>query len=388
MKGRLAVLGAGVALITGGFGVWLILDPTARVATAKSSGSVPAIPVSIGLVTAEDVPVFLHGIGTVQAFNMVTVKSRVDGPIVGVDFTEGQEVTAGAVLFRIDPAPYQAALAQAHAAKNKDKAQLESAQLDLDRYSTLVAKGVRSPQSYDQQKALVAQLKAAIDGDQAQIDTAQLNLDYTQIRAPITGRLGARLVDTGNLVRASDGTALVKIMQVQPIFVSFTLPQESLDGVRAEQRNAPLSIEAFSGDDTRALAHGQLTLIDNSIDAATGTIRLKAQFANEDERLWPGEFVNVRVILSVRRSVPTVPSQALQEGPDGYVVYVLDPGETVHRKSVKVAAIQDGIAVVTEGLAPGERVVVKGQYRLIEGALVNAVPPGDSASSTDGAQSR
>jgi multidrug efflux system membrane fusion protein len=175
---------------------------------------------------------------------------------------------------------------------------------------------------------------------------------------------------------------------VQPIFVSFTLPQESLDGVRAEQRNAPLSIEAFSGDDTRALARGQLTLIDNSIDAATGTIHLKAQFANEDERLWPGEFVNVRVILSVRRSVPTVPSQALQEGPDGYVVYLLDPGETVHRKSVKVVAIQDGIAVVTEGLAPGERVVVKGQYRLIEGALVNAVPPGDSASSTDGAQSR
>ena len=282
MKGRLTALGAGAALIAGGLGIRLILDPAERAATARSSGSVPAIPVSVGLVTAEDVPIFLHGIGTVQAFNMVTVKSRVDGPIVGVDFTEGQEVTAGAVLFRIDPAPYQAALAQAYAAQNKDKAQLESAQLDLDRYSTLVAKGVRTPQSYDQQKALVAQFKAAIDGDQAQIDTAQLNLDYTQIRAPITGRLGARLVDTGNLVRASDGTALVKIMQVRPIFVSFTLPQENLDQVQAEQKKVPLSIEAFSGDDTHALARGELTLIDNSIDAATGTIHLKAQFANED----------------------------------------------------------------------------------------------------------
>ena len=388
MKGRVVALAAGVALIAGGLSVWRVLDRTAPLAAAQSSTLAPIIPVSVRLVTAQDVPVFLHGIGTVQAFNTVTVKSRVDGPIVAVDYVEGQEVEAGAVLLHIDPRPYQAALAQARAAKSKDEAQLESAQLDLERYANLVVHGIQTRQTYDRQKALVAQLKAAIEGDQAQIDTAQLNLDYTEIRAPISGRLGARLVDIGNLVHASDGTALAKITQVRPIFVSFTLPQQNFDDIRQQQGKTPLDVEAFSGDNTRDLARGQLTLIDNSIDAATGTIHLKAQFANQDERLWPGEFVNVRVILSIRRSVPTVPSQALQDGPDGYFVYVVESGDTVHRKAVQVAAIEDGVAAVTEGLAPGERVVVSGQYRLTNGARVNAVPPGPSGSSADGGPRR
>jgi multidrug efflux system membrane fusion protein len=337
------------------------------------------------LVTAEDVPVYLHGIGTVQSFNTVTVRSRVDGPIVRVDFSEGQEVEADATLFQIDPRPYQAALAQAHATKNKDAAQLESAELDLERYSKLLVNGIRTRQSYDQQRALVGQLKAAIDGDQAQIDMAQLNLDYAQIRAPISGRLGARLVDIGNLVRASDGTALVRITQVRPIFVSFTLPQQSVDDVRKQQMKAPLAVDVFSGDNTRELARGQLTLIDNAIDPATGTILLKAEFANEGERLWPGEFVNIRVTLSVRHSVPIVPSEALQDGPDGYFVYVVDPADTVRRKPVGVEAIPDGIAVVAEGLIPGEHVVVDGQYRLTDGAPITALP---SASKADSGRSR
>jgi multidrug efflux system membrane fusion protein len=388
MKGRLAALAAGVALIAGGVGVWTAWDRAAPGATAQSSDTASAIPVTVGVVTPEDVPVYQHGIGTVQAFNTITVKSRVDGPIVGVDFVEGEEVEAGAVLFRIDPRPYQAALAQARAAKNKDSAQLESAQVDLERFSKLMAKGYQTQQSFDQQKALVGQLKAAIEGDQAQIDTAQLNLDYTEIRAPIAGRLGARLIDIGNLVHAGDGTPLVRIMQVRPIFVSFTLPQQSFDDVRQQQMKAPLVVQAFSGDDTQNLAQGQLTLIDNLIDPATGTIHLKAQFENADERLWPGEFVNVRVILRVRRAVPTVPQQAVQDGLDGYIVYVVEPGDTVKRRTVRVAAMQDGLAAVTEGLAPGERVVVTGQYRLTDGARVAVAPPGPSASSADGGERR
>jgi len=374
-----ATLAAGVALIAGGLGLWTAIERPAAVATTQTSGAAPAIPVSTAIVTAADVPVFLRGVGTVQALNTVTVKSRVDGPIVGVDFVEGEDIAAGAPLFEIDPRPYQAALAQARAAKSKDAAQLESAQADLERYSKLVVQGFQTRQSYDQQKALVAQLKAAIAGDEAQIETAQLNLDYAQIRAPISGRLGARLVDIGNLLHASDGTPLVTITQVRPIFVSFTLPQQSFDDIREQQMKAPLAVDVFSEDDTRELARAQLTLIDNSIDAATGTIHLKAQSANENERLWPGEFVNVRVVLGIRHAVPTVPSPAVQEGPDGYVVYVVEPGDRVRRRTVEVAAIQDGIAAVTKGLLLGERVVVNGQYRLTNGARVSEAPLGPSA---------
>ena len=378
MNKGLAVLAASLALIAGGTGLWLSWPPAASPAAAESAPD--AIPVTEGVVTAKDVPVLLSGIGTVQAFNTVTVKSRVDGAITSVDFTEGQEVEAGALLLQIDPRPYQAALAQAQAAKAKDEAQLQSAQADLDRYSQLVVKGFQTRQSYDQQKAMVAQLKAAIAGDEAQIEAAQLNLDYTRIRAPISGRLGARLVDIGNLIRASDGTALVSITQLRPVFVSFTLPQQDFDEVRQQQLKAPLAVEAFSGDNQQQLSAGRLTLIDNSIDAATGTIHLKAEFANADERLWPGEFVNARVILRIRHAVPTVPSPAVQEGPDGYVAYVIEPGDRVARRDIEVASIQDGIAAVTKGLSPGERVVVNGQYRLTNGARVAPAPaPADAA---------
>ncbi|HEV3395937.1 MAG TPA: efflux RND transporter periplasmic adaptor subunit, partial [Xanthobacteraceae bacterium] len=308
----------------------------------------------------------------------------VDGPIVAVDFTEGQEVEAGAMLFEIDPRPYRAALAQAKAAKDKDTASLDSAQLDFERSSKLLSRGFQTQQTFDQQRATVGQLKAAIEGDQAQIDTAALNLEYTQIRAPISGRLGARLVDIGNLVRAGDATPLVMMTQVRPVFVSFTLPQQNFEDVRDQQTKAPLAVKAYSSDDARELAVGRLTLIDNAIDALTGTIRLKAQFENENERLWPGQFVNVRVVLNTRRGVPTVPAQAVQDGPDGYIIYVVGPGDRVHRKTIEVAAIQDGIAAVTQGLSPGERVVVNGQFRLTEGARVNATPPSAAAANADG----
>ena len=338
-------------------------------AAAQTAGA--AIPVTAGTVAVEDVPVFLHGIGTVQAYNTVAIKSRVDGQIVKINFKEGEEVKVGDPLFQIDPRPYQSALAQSQAAKEKDEAQLAGAQLDLERYQKLLAPGWQTKQSYDQQKATVEQFQAAIKGDAAQIENAKLNLGYADIRSPIDGRLGARMVDTGNLVHASDNTPLVMIMELRPIFVSFTLPQETLDDVHENNKQAPLVVRAFSGDGKKQLAEGKLTLIDNMIDQTTGTIHLKARFDNEDERLWPGEFVSLRVILSTRHGVSTVPQQTVQQGPNGHYAYVIKPDNTVERRGVEVAAIQDGIAVVTKGLTAGEKVVVDGQFRLTEGARVN-----------------
>jgi multidrug efflux system membrane fusion protein len=344
-------------------------------AIAQTPASTPGVPVTAGTVAAQDVPVFLHGIGTVQAYNMVAIKSRVDGQIVKVDFKEGQDIKTGDPLFQIDPRPFQAALEQAQAAKQKDEAQLVGAQLDLDRYEKLIGSGWQTRQSYDQQKATVGQLQASMKGDEAQINTAKLNLSYADIRSPIDGRLGARLVDKGNLVHANDNTPLVMITEIKPIFVSFTLPQDNFDDIRESQNKAPLVVYAYSGDGKKQLAEGKLTLIDNAIDQATGTIRLKARFDNENERLWPGEFVSLRVVLSTRQNVATVPSQTVQDGPDGHYAYVIKPDNTVERRAVEVASIQDGIAVVTKGLAAGERVVVDGQYRLTNGARVNPAAP-------------
>jgi multidrug efflux system membrane fusion protein len=343
---------------------------------AAAQTSPPGIPVTAGIVADQDVPVFLNGIGTVQAYNMVAIKSRVDGQIVKVDFKEGQEVKEGEPLFQIDARPFQAALEQAQAAKQKDEAQLAGAQLDLERYEKLIGSGWQTRQSYDQQKATVGQLQAAIKGDEAQINTAKLNLSYSDIRSPIDGRLGAKLVDKGNLVHANDNTPLLTITEVKPIFVSFTLPQETLDAVRENQNKGPLAVQAFSGDGKTQLAEGKLTLIDNAIDQATGTIHLKARFDNEDERLWPGEFVSLRLILSTRRGVATVPQQTVQAGPNGHYAYVIKSDNTVERRTVEVASIQDGIAVITKGLAAGERVVVDGQFRLTEGVRVNPTPSG------------
>jgi membrane fusion protein, multidrug efflux system len=387
VRKSLVAIAAGAALVAGGVGLWLS-DGAAPGAVAQAPAGPPAIPVTVGAVTAKDLPLTLSGIGTVQAYNSVIIKSRVDGQIVGVDFTEGQEVEAGALLFQIDPRPYAAALALAQATKAKDEAQLASAQADLGRYSKLLAQGYQTPQSYDQQKALVGQLKASIAGDEAQIDTAKINLGYTEIRAPISGRLGARRVDIGNLVHASDNTALVTIAQVRPIFVSFTLPQQSFEDIRRQQAKAPLVVDAMSSENDQQLATGKLTLIDNDIDTATGTIHLKAQFANQDERLWPGEFVNVRVGLGVRPGVPTVPAETVQQGPDGYIVYVVKPGNTVERRDVQVAAIENGFAAVTKGLQPGERVVVSGQYRLTNGSRIAPAAPDQSAAAPDSGQTR
>jgi multidrug efflux system membrane fusion protein len=372
-------IGAAVLIALAAIVVIWRLNVGTEVPVAAAQTATPGVPVTAGTVAAQDVPVFLNGIGTVQAYNMVAIKSRVDGQIVKVDFKEGQDIKAGDPLFQIDPRPFQAALEQAQAAKQKDEAQLVGAQLDLDRYEKLIGSGWQTRQSYDQQKAQVGQLQASIKGGEAQINTAKLNLSYADIRSPIDGRLGARLVDKGNLVHANDNTPLVMITEVKPIFVSFTLPQDNFDDIRENHTKAPLAVYAYSGDGKKQLAEGKLTLIDNAIDQATGTIRLKARFENEDERLWPGEFVSLRVILSTRRDIATVPSQTVQDGPDGHYAYVIKPDNTVERRAVEVASIQDGIAVVTKGLTPGERVVVDGQYRLTNGARVNPQAPSTPA---------
>jgi len=337
--------------------------------------ALPGIPVTAGTVVAADVPVVLRGLGTVQAYNTVAVNSRVDGQIVSVDFAEGQEVKEGAVLFRIDPRPYQAALDQAVANMEKDKATLANARLNLARDTKLIDSRIAiSQQQYDTDKATVAAEQAALDSDNAQVEAARLNLAYCTITAPIDGRLGARLVDKGNLVHGTGDRTLVNITQIKPIFVSFTLPQGTLDEVSRQQKRRPLAVEAVKGDNKTMLAEGRLTLIDNMVDQGTGTIHLKAQFDNQDERLWPGEFVNVRVVVSVRRQVPTVPEETVLDGADGHFVYVIKPDSTVERRAVEVAAVADGKAVIANGLAPGERVVIEGQYRLTNGATISILP--------------
>lgn len=386
MKRKAAV--AALAVLATAAGVVLprafeATKPAAAQAQTSDGGARGAgpqtVPVTAGTVVQADVPVVLDAIGTVQPANMVTIKSRVDGQILAADFKEGQNVKAGTVLFQIDPRPYEAALAQAQATKQKDEAQLATAQTDLARAAQLVSHGYQSQQAYDQAKAQVAQLQAAIKGDEAQIATAQLNLSYATIKAPIDGRLGARLVDAGNMVRASEGAALATIAQVRPIDVVFTVPQENQHKVRDKQAQAPLVVQAIGEDSKTLLSTGKLTLIDNQIDQATGTLKLKASFANEDERLWPGLFVNVRLILNMRRGVPTVPAQTVQDGPNGSYAYVIKDDDTVERRPVEVAAVQDGIAVIGKGLKPGEKIVVDGQYRLTNGSRIRLAEPNTGA---------
>ncbi len=355
-----------VAMLAGGYAYQH--KQTAQPPGAESPS--PAIPVTVAIATTQDVPTYQRAVGTVQAYNTVTVSSRVDGQIVGVGFTEGQDVKPGELLFQIDPGPFQAALAQATAMLHKDAAQLVSAQADLQRYAALVPEGFQTRQIYDQQTAQVGQLKASIEADQAQIDAARLNLDYATIRSPIGGRTGARLVDPGNMVRAAAGSGLVTITQLRPIFVNFTVPQQILRTVRQNQATAPLPVLAWSQDDREKLAEGTLTLIDNQIDPTTGTVRLKATFANDDDMLWPGEFVTAHLVLAVAKGAVTVPAQAIQQGPNGHYLYVVREDDTAEMRPVDAVTTEGDTAVVGKGLAAGERIVVEGQYRLADGSRV------------------
>jgi multidrug efflux system membrane fusion protein len=369
------IIGGMVLAAADGIPAWKLATSSLWAQAERAPSRPPEIPVTVGTAALKNVPVYVEGLGTVQAFNTVAVKTRVDGQITKVFFREGQEVKVGDPLFQIDPRPFQAALEQAQAAKEKDEAQLQSAQLDLDRYAKLVPSGIQTRQSYDQQKGTVGQLQGSVKADQAQIDSAQLNLDYSLIRSPIEGRTGQRIVDLGNFVQVSQNANLVTITQIKPIYVSFTLPADRLDEIRNAQAKQSLKVVAYDMDDKTALADGELTLIDNQVDVATGTIHLKAQFANADEPLWPGAFVNARLVLSTRDNAVTVPAETVMQGPNGPYAYVMRDDDTVQHRDVTVAATQEGLAVISKGLAAGDRVVVEGQYRLTDGAKVKIAEP-------------
>jgi multidrug efflux system membrane fusion protein len=315
-------------------------------------------------------PVTLEGLGTVQAFNTVTVRSRVDGQVDKISFTEGQEVVAGDVLAQIDPRPLQAQLAQARATKARDEAQLANAHLNLERVTSLAQREFASRQSLDAQKSLVGQFEAAVQGDQAAIDNAQVQLGYTTVRAPISGRVGIRLVDAGNVVHANDAGGIVVITQIHPISVIFTLPQDVLDVVNHAQNEAPLKIQAFKRDGGTLLGEGTLALIDNQIDTTTGTMRLKATFPNTDNALWPGLFVTARVLVGMRHDAVTVPAQAVQRGPNGTFAYVIKPDRTVEARPIKIGAMQNGRVLIEQGIEAGENIVIDGQYKLQPGSRV------------------
>ena len=414
-----------VCLIVAGGLVWLVLErnAAAKKAAAGGRGQVAVVPVVAGVAKQKNVPIYLDGLGTVQAYNTVSVKARVDGQLKKVAFTEGQDVRAGDLLAQIDPAPFQTALEQAAAKKVQDEAQLANGKLDLKRETDLYAAKVDSEQVFETQKALVATQEATVKADQAAIDSAKVQLDYTSITSPIDGRTGLRMVDQGNIVHASDSNGLVIITQLKPISVMFTLPEQNLGKIHKELESGDLKVLAVDRDNTTILGEGKLAVIDNQIDTTTGTIKLKATFANEDLKLWPGQFVNARLLLATRTNGVVVPASVIQRGPQGAYAFVITngvqnpagastnrpsgmaaggdksaakkpdvartggkpgaggkpaddgPPMSVVVRAVTVSQIEAGEALVESGLQPGERVVVDGQYKLQAGSQVRISTP-------------
>ena len=349
-----------------------------RGATA-SSDPVPVIATPAKLA---DVPVYLDGVGTAKALNTVTVRSQVDGKLIKISFTEGQDVEKGYVLAKIDPVTYQAAYDQTVAKKAQDEAQLANARLDLERYTRLAATNAVNKQQLDTQKAMVAQLEAQLKLDQAAIDNARAILSYTDVIAPITGRTGIRLIDEGNIVKAADASGIVILTQLRPISIFFNLPQQHLPELNKGFAEAPLAVDAIGPDGKSALDRGKVVVIDNQVDQTTGTVKLKAEFPNANLQLWPGQFVNVRVLMDTRRQVVVVPTAAIQRGPNGTLVYVLRDDSTVTVRPVKLSQQDEIQSVVDAGLQAGERVVTTGFARLTEGTAVtvsSAENSGDAA---------
>jgi membrane fusion protein, multidrug efflux system len=362
-----------------GTGIVGMRAPAAQPAPSPSLRQ--AIPVGTAKAERQDVPVWLHGLGTVQALNAVTVRARVDGTLMMVPVTEGQMVKQGDVIAVIDPRPFKAALDAASAKKTQDEADLANAKQDFARYSALEQRAFASHQQVDTQRALVNRVTAMIAGDDAAIQTAQLNLGYATITAPFDGRVGLRLVDPGNLVHASDTTGIMTLTQVRPISLVFTLPQQYLPAIVEAMAQEKLPVVARSGDDKRELAQGTLLTPDNAIDPATGTIKLKAQFPNQDDRLWPGQFVDAGLLVRTERQVVAVPARAVQHSQDALYVYVVKPDSTVQRQPVE-AVDRGTVMVITKGLDVGQELVVDGQSRLENGTLVTATaaaPPATAA---------
>jgi len=362
--------------VLGGLGLAALLVLTWRIvhkpADAASRAAPQAIAVDTAAVSHADVPIYLQGLGTVQAFYTVTVTARVDGELQKIAFTEGQNVRKGDLLAQIDPRPNQAAYDQALATKAKDASLLANAKRDFDRYTLLQPQNLASKQTVDTARALVDQLAAQLQVDQAIIDNARTQLDYTRITSPINGRTGIRLIDPGNIVRAAGTTGIVVVTQVQPISVVFTLPEEELSAVGAALALGPVPVTTLSRDGNTELDRGTLALIDNEIDQTTGTARLKATFGNANNTLWPGQYVNARVLVRTERNALTLPSAALQLGPNGPFTYVIKDDSTVEVRALKIGDESGGLVVIKDGLALNERVVTSNQYRLQQGAHVRA----------------
>jgi multidrug efflux system membrane fusion protein len=378
---------AAIALAVLGFGVWSVVRPAQAADDSRDRGKRPpeaAVGVVTAIVKAQDMPIFRAGIGSVTPTFSVTVKARVDGQLDKVGFTEGQDVRKGQVLAQLDPRTLQAQLLQAQATHAKDQATLANARVDLQRYTTLIAQDAATQQQLDTQKALVNQLEATVKADEAAVNYAQVQLGFTTIVAPISGRVGARLVDPGNIVHAADATGIVVINQIDPVSVVFTLPEDAVqDTIHAIDGKKPLQVQAFPRDGNALLGTGTLTLMNNQIDTATGTVQLKASFPNAQHKLWPGQFVNVRLVLGTRAKALTVPEAAVQRSQSGLYIYVVDEeNKTVKNQPVTVVQIQDGTAVIGSGLAANERVVVDGQYRLKPGSKVAEVARGAAAAAS------
>ncbi|MGO4574295.1 efflux RND transporter periplasmic adaptor subunit [Microvirga sp. 2TAF3] len=363
-----------LVIVAGGYVGWKRFGPQAASSRAAEAAQ-PVAPVPVRVATAEtsDIPVYLNGLGSVQAFNTVTVRSRVDGQIEHIAFTEGQMVKEGDLLIQIDPRPFQAALDQAVAKKAQDEAMLVSARADLERTRQLLTRDFATKQQFDTQQAAVNSLIAQIQGDQGAIDNARTQLTYTTIRAPLTGRTGFRQVDQGNLVHATDTNGIVDITQIEPISVVFTAPESELSEINKAQAQVPLKVWALSPNAKNVLAEGQLTLVNNQVDTATGTIRLKARFENHDHALWPGMSVDTRLLAQTLKGVVTVPGTAVQRGPQGLYAYVVKPDRTVELRNLDVGIITTDKAVIKNGLAAGETVVTSGHYRLQPGVAIQVV---------------
>jgi multidrug efflux system membrane fusion protein len=337
---------------------------------ADRFGESEAVPVLAAKVVQKTVADTIHAIGRVEAFSTVDVKAQISGQVMQVKFRQGEDVKQGDLLFTIDPRPFEAALRQAEANLAKDRAQARQASVDAGRYSTLLKQNVGSRQQYDQAVASADGLAATVQADEAAVQTAKLNLEYTQIRAPIDGRTGDLLVHAGNLVKPDADTAMVVINQVHPVYVDFAVPEHKLPEVRAYMAKHKLGVEVSLPEQQGPAEIGELSFVDNSVDAKTGTINLKGLFANADARLWPGEFVNTTLILNQRNDAILVPSEAIQSGAEGSHVFVVQPGMKVEMREVVVGESLDKETVVTSGLKAGETVVTDGQLRLIPGAKV------------------
>lgn len=345
---------------------------------SRFGGEGGPVPVLVAPAAKTDVPVYLDAVGTTKALNTVTVKAQVDGKLIEVAFKEGQDVKRGDVLARIDPTTYKAALDQAVAKKAQDQALLANARNDLARYEQLAATNAINRQQADTQKSLVAQYTAQVDADQGAIDSAQATLAYTTIRSPLDGRTGIRLVDEGNIVRASDSTGVVTLTQLKPISVLFNLPQQEINRVNAAFAKGPLSVDALRSDNDAVVDSGTLSVVDNQVDSSTGTVKLKAEFPNANLQLWPGQFVNIRLLIDTLRQVVTIPTGAVQRGPTGTFVYVVKDENAVAIRPITVQKQDENQTVVSKGLEAGERVVTTGFARLTDNAKI-AISTGDGA---------